>query len=105
MTILKNYISEMKKENIDFVGSSSVWNVHNVKIEKTAIQKNTNLNTDLKKFFKAGKLEKGVTIFVGAKGRSQHSKSELLIFNGISEDLRVITFDYSELVNIFGDVS
>lgn len=66
-----------KNTYIDF---TTVWDIHNIDLTKAVNNKNCNLWKVLlcnKKL-----LTKGITLVIGAKGRSQHSGSEVLIFKG-----------------------
>ena len=75
MTISTATISAAKTLGAEFIEFSGVWNVHNC-----------DLSSDRTKAFAAAKsiIERGdanvVVALVGAKGRSQHSESEVLLF-------------------------
>lgn len=82
MKILKDLI---EKNQNSFLEITTVWNYHSVKSWSELISnKRSNLHKLLKdkSFISDNALDDGVTIFTGAKGRSQHSETEVLIFRG-----------------------
>ena len=79
-TLIEDFANATSLESI---GTSSVWDVHHADLGNLGYKKGTNLNNDLKALKKQG--HSGiVTVFVGAKGRSQHSKTALGIYKGLT---------------------
>lgn len=73
-----------RAEKGSFIELTTVWNVHNVSFESLLSNKNSNLRKliDDESWISRKHLDNGITLVIGAKGRSQHSSSELLIFKG-----------------------
>ena len=94
MTILNDLI---KTNGNNFI-VSGVWDFYNSG-NYTDLLKNNNslISKDLKK--NTNKLKKGVTFFTGAKGRSQHSKTNIIIFFGEKE--YGVYFSYIEIKKHF----
>lgn len=72
--------------NLELLKTTSIFNIHNVDVSSVGLNKNSNLHKSLKSIEWIGDSNKGddmVTVFVGAKGRSQHSRTELHIFKGV----------------------
>ncbi len=65
---------------LELIKRSSVWDIHNVNLFSIAKNKQANLYKDLIELKKQG--YRLVSVLIGAKGWSQHSSSELLIYKG-----------------------
>ena len=76
MTIQKDITESLAQLNVQFIKKSGVWNIHNSQFSKACkfkkdIQKIKIENPDIDE----------ITVVIGAIGRTQHSKTEVLIFD------------------------
>lgn len=76
-TIASDLIERIEKNGGKFLEYSSVWDVHNSSIGQS---KNSNVYTQVKRILEKNPKMK-INAFVGAKGRTQHSASEVLLFD------------------------
>jgi len=102
-TILDTLIAAMPENT--FAGVSSVWNIHMVNWKELMANKTSNIHRHIsdKSIFSDEYLNDGVTIFVGAKGRSQHSATDLIIFRGDHSDYDTTNghyWSYKDLVEL-----
>ncbi len=81
-----------KNTGLKLVATTTVWNVHSVCLADVAKKKGSNLNGEFKALAKQGKTG-GFTLVVGCIGRSQHSATEVGIFEGVIEE----SYDYEEI--------
>ena len=79
-TLLQTHRHQSNQYGYKFLTFSSVWNVHNSNIGES---KNSNVYIDAMPFVNDGKK---VVAVIGAKGRSQHSKSEVLLFDASNSE-------------------
>lgn len=98
-SILNNLINQFP--NNAFLSTSSVWSYYNSG-SYTALIKNTksNLHSTIVDLIKNKKTSNGITIFVGAKGRSQHSETQLIILDGDCGEFVGAYFTHTELLNL-----
>ena len=90
----------MQETNLKLATVSSVWNYHHSgTFTELLNNKSSNLHNDVKKLEKSA----GLTIFTGCIGRSGHSKTDILVFFGESNNDSYYGAYYSkeELSNIF----
>ncbi len=78
MTIANHITEKMEQNNAKFIGMSSVWDVHNSRIGQ---EKTSNVYRDVKAAFNSKKSISRITAIVGAKGRTAHSSSQVLLFD------------------------
>ena len=75
-----------KESGLKLIGKSTVWNIHGSdSLANLARKKGTNLHAEFSKMKSQG-LTGGFTLVVGCKGRSQHSATEIGIFEGVNDD-------------------
>ena len=77
-TIATSTIELMESNKAKFIGFTSVWDYHNSQIGQN---KNSQVYNDVLSAFKSNKKAQRILVLVGAKGRSAHSKTEMLIFD------------------------
>ena len=94
MTNLNTLLNTAK--NLKVVGYSSLWNFHGSNhLDNLAKKKGTNLNNSIESLKKQGK--KGAfTIYVSQIGRSQHSKSEVVILEGLTNSSEIGSSYYTK---------
>lgn len=83
--IMKSIIEKLTKEYGAYLELTTVWNYHGVNSLGDVVRnKKSNLFNLLsdRSFISESQLKDGITLFVGAKGRSQHSESQVIIFRG-----------------------
>ena len=101
-TILENLIYSMP-ENTYFT-TTTVWNYYsNSTWEDLLKNKNSNLHKLIADKTTASDeyLKNGVTIFTGAKGRTAHSETQIILFRGDhSENTQGTFFSFDELVKL-----
>lgn len=100
-SILENLMAAMPEKT--YAGLTTVWDYHNAgSWEYLLKNKRTNLHRFIsdKKDMSDLYLKDGITIFTGAKGRSQHSATEVIVFRGNHEDNGGTFFSFSELVEL-----
>ena len=69
------------KTNLKYLDSTTVWNYHSIDLSKLGFNKNSNLNKCLSSLYNSGK-RGAVTVEVTCIGWSQHSASQIKIFEG-----------------------
>ena len=78
MTIAQTIISDVENNGGKFITMSSLWDYHNCgSIGKPG----SNVHTALKKAFDDNPAIQKIWVKSGAKGRTQHSRTEMLIFD------------------------
>mgnify|MGYP003635878239 FL=1 len=90
MTTLTAFQESSKLELIEY---SSVWNFHGTSLYSALNRKGSNLNNSLLAIRESG-YNGLVTLYVTKIGRSQHSKSEVCIFKGVTNLEAVSTSVY-----------
>ena len=81
-----------KETGLKLVEKTTVWNIHQADhLSNLAKKKGTNLNKTFSDMKKRG-LKGGFTLVVGRIGRSQHSATEIGIFEGVTN-----VFDEDEI--------
>ncbi len=78
MTIADHITNRMEENKAKYICMSSVWDVYNSSIGQ---EKTSNVYKDVKKAFESKKKVLRITAIVGAKGRSAHSPSQVLLFD------------------------
>ncbi len=102
MTISKSNIKYAARHGAQHVATSSVWNFHSTSTYTQLLKnKNSSMHKDVKYLFHSNKLKNGLTIMRGAIGWSQHSKTDIDLFNGEAGELGSY-FSTSKLEEIFG---
>lgn len=98
-TILDHY----KERLSGYLCECSVWNYHNIDLRTVASNNKSNLNKTLLRLKSEGHSK--VVITVGAKGRSQHSATEIHIFKGLNKNINAIRYDRDAIaINIDIDI-
>jgi hypothetical protein len=88
MTIKTNAIESLKTLNVSFLKTSSCWDIRHNNFGPTS-----QVRKDMQNIFAQDENIKELTIVIGAKGRSEHSKTELLIFNSTNKTALVGTVE------------
>ena len=76
MTILREVSTSLADLNVHFIAKSHVWNIHNSQFSKAC-----KFKKDISKIKIENPDIEEITVVIGAIGRSQHSKTEVLIFD------------------------
>ena len=74
-TIYINQIEQAEKLGAEFIGSTTIWDVHHCSIKSKRSSSFRFASYHIKKGVKA------VVALIGAKGRSAHSASEVLLYD------------------------
>jgi len=77
MTISSHIIDEMEKRGHKYLGRTTTWDIH----AGISTGKNSNFYRFACELRNRGKAHGLITAMAGARGRSQHSATELLIFD------------------------
>ncbi|MCP4988415.1 MAG: hypothetical protein GY928_20895 [Colwellia sp.] len=77
-----------KTIELPLISTASVWDIHNINLFSVARNKKSNLHKELVALKKQG--YKLVSILVGARGWTQHSPTDLLIYKGRPESDNVL---------------
>ena len=81
---MKKLNEASKLTGLELLTVSSVWNFHGSDhLCNVAMKDGSNLNNSIRAIYKSG-YRGGLTLIVGGIGRSQHSKTEVGIFKGIT---------------------
>ena len=79
MTIKTNQISKMEKLGAKFIGSSTIWDIRGC--EQACSIDGRNLKKKLTELYLNNPTMNKIIVLVGARGRTQHSATELNIFS------------------------
>ena len=97
MNILKKWEKHLSQKVLTV---SSVWNYHNSGSYSELIKnKRSNLRESIVSLLKDNKINKGISIIVGRKGRSTHSMTDILIFD-MRDDNMFTNFTKEELIDL-----
>ena len=80
MKTLKKLTTEIL--GLELVEETTVWDIHSVSLAQVADKKNSNIYKAIEQLKKNG-VTGWITITIGAKGRSAHSATQVLIFKGM----------------------
>jgi hypothetical protein len=101
-SILEKALTQVPSKT--FLGMTTVWNYYNSSAWSDLIKnKNSNLSKVLSdnSMYSDKYLSKGITILVGAKGRSAHSETQVLIFiTDLTSTIGGTFFGYNDLVEM-----
>lgn len=75
-TIFTQVIESLDKIDVQYISGTTCWNYRRNKFGK-----NSNLRKKIELFFKHEPYIKEITVVVGRKGKTQHSSTELHIFD------------------------
>ena len=75
---------DSKNGTLKKIGTTTVWNFHDIKLTKLGYNKKSNLSKKLRDLHKLG-IKGKVTVFIEAIGRSGHSASRIGIYKGVTD--------------------
>ena len=98
---MNTIISTLRKNTpLKYLDFTQVWDYYSIKSWSTLLaNKNSNLHK-LVLSLSCDNLENGISLHVGAKGWSQHSASEVIVFAGYVDDYNYSYFSKEELIEL-----